>query len=231
MNEPRYVDGEYFRQHPSWHAEDSAWKARHVIRALERNHLAPRTVCEIGCGAGEVLKQLQQRMAPSCMFQGYEISPQAYRLCEPRANERLHFKLGDFLQDDTHFDLVLLLDLIEHLEDYLTFLRAVRDRGRYKMIHLPLDLSVQMLFRPARLLEIRRLAGHLHYFTEETALQSLRDTGYEIVDSFRTAVALEAAPRVLRTHVANIPRRVLSLFSERLASRFFGGYSLMVLAV
>lgn len=234
MSQSMYVDGTYLQQNPTWHVEHSAWKARHILRALARNKVRPQTVCEVGCGAGEVLRQLQSQWPsgdPACEFQGYEISPQAYRLCERKANEKLHFKLGNFLEDDARFDLLLLIDLIEHLEDYFAFLRAVKDRARYKLLHIPLDLSVQILLWPGALVQVRRAVGHLHYFTERTALQTLADVGYEVVDSVLVAATLETARRCLRTHLVNVPRRIVSLASARWAARLCGGYSLMVLAV
>ena len=55
-----YLDGGYLAKNPGWHVEESAWKATHILRMLKQNHLSPRTVCDVGCGAGEVLKQLQE---------------------------------------------------------------------------------------------------------------------------------------------------------------------------
>lgn len=231
MAEEIYSSGEYLTRNPTWHVEDSAWKAQQILRMLQRHSLVPRTVCEVGCGAGEVLRQLQSNMDPSCEFCGCDISPQAIALCRERANDRLQFHCGDFLKDDgACFDLLLLIDLIEHLEDYISFLRAVKPRSRYKILHIPLDLSVQAVLRPGKLPSIRRAAGHLHYFTRETALDSLRDAGYEIIDSFLTRVALESTHKQLRTRVCNTLRRFAGLFGEDAASRMFGGFSLLVLA-
>ena len=219
------------KENPTWHVEDSAWKAGQILRMLERNRVMPKTVCEVGCGAGEVLRQLQERMDRSCEFLGYEVSPQAFRLCQERANDRLHFKLQDFLQEEGNcFDLLLLIDVIEHLDDYLGFLRKVRSRSRYKILHIPLDLSVQSILRPSMLTELKRTKGHLHYFARETAMESLAQAGYEIVDYFLTPVALEAVHKTIKTHVANVPRRIASIVSRNLAARLFGGFSLMVLA-
>ncbi len=231
MTEELYITGAYADRNPTWHVEDSAWKARQVLRVLERNGVKPKTVCEVGCGAGELLRQLQEAMDRSCEFHGYEISPQAFQRCQERANERLHFKLQDFLQEkDAHFDLLLLIDVIEHLEDYFTFLRLVKPRAAYKVLHIPLDLSVQAVIRPGKLIHIRQAVGHLHYFTKETALRNLEDAGYKIVDRFLTGVALESSHKALKTHVANLPRRLVSTVCRGLASRLFGGFSLMVLA-
>jgi cyclopropane fatty-acyl-phospholipid synthase-like methyltransferase len=231
MSEELYTSGEYIGRNPTWHVEDSPWKARQVLRMLQRNRIEPRTVCEVGCGAGEVLRQLQDQIDRSCEFYGYDISPRASQLCQQRANDRLHFKLMDFLQEtDACFDLLLMIDFIEHLEDYYAFLRAVKPRSRYKILHIPLDLSVQAVLRPRKLPHIRHVSGHIHYFTKEMALHSLEDAGYEIVDCFLTRQAMESTHKTLKTHVGNSFRRLACLLHEDLASRVFGGFSLMVLA-
>src|ERR1700747_1878199 len=80
-----YVDGEYLAKNPGWHVEESAWKARQVVRALRRNDVAPKTICDVGCGAGEVLRQLQASLDSDCRFWGYDISPQAIYLAQARA--------------------------------------------------------------------------------------------------------------------------------------------------
>jgi type I restriction-modification system DNA methylase subunit len=41
---------------------------------------------EIGCGAGEILRQMQTHLSTRTTFHGYEISPQAFRLCKQKKN-------------------------------------------------------------------------------------------------------------------------------------------------
>ncbi len=84
--EEMYTSGEYLEKNPTWHVEESPWKAKQIMRLIRRNGIAPDTICEAGCGAGEVLNQLQGKMAATCSFWGYEISPQAFALSESRAN-------------------------------------------------------------------------------------------------------------------------------------------------
>jgi hypothetical protein len=75
----------------------------------------------------------------------------------------------------------------------------------------------------------RQQAGHLHYFTKETALATLRDTGYDVVDWFYTAGAI-ANPRSVKARLASWPRRLLSGINQDWVVRVLGGYSLLVLA-
>ena len=225
-----YHTGEYVEKNPTYCVEDSSWKADYIARMIERHKLQPRAVCEVGCGAGEVLKQLQLRLPSETPFHGNEISPHAFALCQKRENDRLRFYCADLLATETEaFDLLLCIDVCEHVADYLRFLRALRDKASYKIFHIPLDLSVQWLWRSAPIMREREQAGHLHYFTKETALATLSDTGYEILDWFYTPGAI-ANPRSLKAKLATRPRRLLSAINQDLVVRVLGGYSLLVLA-
>jgi SAM-dependent methyltransferase len=225
-----YKDGTYLERNRTWHVEESPFKVKYILSLLDRNHLAPQTITEVGCGAGEVLRLLQSKMSASCEFWGYDISPQAYELSRRRANDRLHFKVADFATEPAgSFDLMLVLDVIEHLEDYYSFLRQIRPRARHKLFHLPLDISAQAVVRKNGMMKRRLDHAHLHYFTRELALQVLLDTGYEIVDWLYAPRSNEIGPHLIQK-LFRLPRSAFYALSRGLAVRVLGGYSLMVLA-
>lgn len=226
-----YTSGEYFEKNPTWDVEDSPWKAKQILRIIGRNNIMPQTICEVGCGAGEILIQLQKNMSKEKEFWGYEISAQAFELCKKKNNERVHYKLADILEEkNVFFDLILLIDVIEHLEDYFAFLREIKHKSQYKILHIPLELSAQAIMRGSPIMNSRKLVCHLHYFTKETALQILEDVGYEILDYFYTASSIEAPLRSIKTYLARLPRRILFAIHKDFAVRLLGGRSLMVLA-
>ncbi len=225
----RYFDGAYLAHNPTWHAEHSATKARWIDEILRRNSLEPRTIAEIGCGSGEILVELRKRR-PEAQFTGFEISPQAFAICSPKAERGLDFREDDLLQSPSErFDLMLAIDVFEHVPDYLGFLRALRGRAEYKLFHIPLDLSAQALLRGTSYPILREQTGHLHYFHKYTALATLKDCGYEVVDWNYTRSSQELPGKSLRTKLANLPRRLLQTFSEDLSARLLGGYSLLAL--
>jgi 2-polyprenyl-3-methyl-5-hydroxy-6-metoxy-1,4-benzoquinol methylase len=185
----------------------------------------------VGCGAGETLRQLHDKMGEDTRFVGYEISPQAFDLCQARASKRISFRLADITQEESeHFDLILVMDVVEHLEDYFTFLREIRDRAEYKIFHFPLDLSVQTIARPRGLIRLREMYRHLHYFTKDLALTILEDTGYEIMDWFYTARSIDLPSDARSRRLARVPRRIAFAIHQDLAVRVLGGFSLLVLA-
>lgn len=227
----RYTEGQYLADNPTWHVEDSPWKAEHIFQMLVRNGLNPATVCEIGCGAGEVLAQLQNRLSQTCRFWGYDISPQAHQLALSRVNERLTFRQADFFAEAaTTFDLVLVVDLLEHLDDYYGFLRRLKPRGRHAIFHIPLDLSAYSVWRSYPILDLRTSVGHIHYFTKETALAALRETGYEIVDWFYPDQEMVLRGKSVRQKVLALLRHTMLRANADLAVRLLGGRSLLVLA-
>jgi cyclopropane fatty-acyl-phospholipid synthase-like methyltransferase len=225
-----YTDGTYLRNNPVWHADDSAWKAGHIATMLERHALAPQSVCEIGCGAGEILRALSTRLDGNTRFVGYEISSDAYQLCRDKANGRMQFHLANLLDEDECFDLVMAIDVFEHVEDYFAFLRKLRAKGRHKIFHIPLELSAQMVARGRPLLEARRSVGHLHHFSKETALATLEDCGYRVIDHSYTSGRTELGNLGWKTQLLKWPREALYRVNPDAAARVLGGYSLLVLA-
>lgn len=226
-----YENGTYLKNNPSWHAEDSAWKAKQIKRIINRNELNPSTICEIGCGAGEILNQLSEQLGEGIKYFGYEISPQAFELCKTKSKDNLTFFLEDLLQENNHtFDVVMAIDVFEHVEDYLGFLKRLKSKGTYKIFHIPLDLSVQTVLRSSPIIRIRQVFGHIHYFTKETALATLEDAGYEIMDYFYTGGSIELPNRSWKTNLMIIPRKLCFSISSDLAVRLLGGYSLLVVA-
>lgn len=230
MPENVFLSGEYLQKIPQWHTEDSAWKTKGVLQMLERNRLKPRTIGDIGCGAGEALRQLQLQMDPQCVFFGYDIAPQAIELSRSRENERLHFRLADLTKErDAHFDLLLILDVLEHQEDYFRFLRDIKRLAPYKIFHTVLDLSVQAVLRRDFLPRRRQELEDLHFFTKDTALQALRGENYEVLDWFYWPRSIYRASGIVGK-IRQWPRVLCFAFHKDFAVRLMGGYTLFVLA-
>jgi hypothetical protein len=169
---------------------------------------------------------LHDRLEPDRSV-GFEISPAAHELCLGRATAGLDFVLGDASGADERFDLMLLMDVIEHVEDPIGFLRRLRPRANRTILHIPLDLSVQSVLRRDRLMHARRSVGHLHYFTRETAVATVEDAGYAVRAAEITRVTVDLPVKSFKARVARLPRSVLP---PPFVARTLGGFSLLVTA-
>jgi hypothetical protein len=224
-----YKDGRYAASNPACGEENTGWKAKQVLRMIERAGLKPKTVCEIGCGSGGVIEYMHGVMGSPTEFTGYEPMPEAYAICSAKSRDGLTFRQGTADEIKEVSDLVLLLDVFEHVEDYMGFLRSLRRVGRQFIFHIPLDMTTQMIFRDEPIMRVRREVGHLHYFSKNTALATLRDTGYEVQDWFYSDVRGSARPS-FRRRLGSLPRRLLKAISPDFAVRLLGGNPMVVLA-
>jgi hypothetical protein len=224
-----YESGEYLKHNPDWHAGDSAMKAHWIAEILSRNNVSPAHIVEIGTGSGEILVNLKAKF-PAARLEGYDISPQAYAIAAPKASDGLTFHHADyFTAEDAAPDLLMAIDVFEHVDDYMGFLRLMQPRAPLKLFHIPLDLSVQGVLRGKPIVQSRQVIGHLHYFFKDTALAVLADCGYDVIDWNYTHGAETLPNRPLRTKISNVPRRILRRMNEDLGVRLMGGASMMVL--
>jgi cyclopropane fatty-acyl-phospholipid synthase-like methyltransferase len=221
-----YQTGEYLSKNQSWHTEDSAWKAEKIARILEDNGIAFSTAVEVGCGAGQVLLELSRRF-PRASFCGYDVSPDAQRFWSGMP-DYISLRHEDFLQTTDRFDVLLLVDVFEHVPDYMGFLDALRPRAARHVFHIPLELSAQGIISDVPM-KTRTSVGHLHYFSRTTALATLRDCGYHVIDWRYTNTALDRA-QSRKARALNVLRRPLFKIAPELTTRIFGGRGLAVLA-
>jgi hypothetical protein len=225
-----YTDGDYLKNNPTWDVEDAPWKANLIFRMMEKHQLNPTTICEVGCGCGEILRQLQMKMPASVRLTGYEISPHAYELCKERSNDRLSFCLKNYCDETNNScDIILLIDVIEHLEDYFSFLRDIKPKSPYKILHIPLEMFAIAVLYPRFLLGQRKNVGHLHHFSKETALQMLKDLGYEIIDYQYTMGYALSRHYGIKDTLLKIPRGLFYPVFPDFSVQLFGGCSLLVL--
>lgn len=226
-----YVDGGYLEHNPTWHEEHSLWKAKHIAEILTRNAVAPASLAEVGCGAGQILVELENALPSLNRLVGYEVSPQAFALCSGKTGGKISFVQQDVVRfpPPQPYEVVLAIDVFEHVDDYLGFVRGLDRVGRYKVFHIPLELSVSSMLRPAALHRARVEVGHIHYFTRQTALATIRDAGFNILDEKFTSISIDHAD-LLKTKLARLPRKMLAAFAPDFASRLLGGFSLLVLA-
>lgn len=227
-----YKDGQYLANNPSWHEQDSLKKAEWIDSLLKAKGLVPQSIAEVGCGMAGILRELS-RLHPSARVEGWDVSPQVVELTRSRNTPQVDVHLGNILQAGRTWDLLLAIDVLEHMENPAEFLRESRKICRHAMIHLPLDLSIQTVARGGPLLDRRRELGHVHLFTRELARALVEDNGWEIVQERYTGGALELPiignrAVAFKNRILRLPRRLAFAMSPHLAVRFLGGWSILL---
>lgn len=223
MDKGRYNDGSYLKQNENWHAEDSEWKYRQFKEYLTSSDF--KSVADIGCGAGVVLNLINNEFDGKELT-GYDISDNVEKFWEG-IDPKITFYNEDFFTfNEEQYDVIVSLDVLEHVENYYEFIKKIRGRGKHFIFHVPLDMFVLASLTNNYRRKKDEL-GHLHYYDKNTILEVFKDCGYKVKDykftkAYKVAKTGRAKKmRLLRT----IGEKILG---KDLNSRVLGGYSLIV---
>ena len=168
---------------------------------------------------------------PGSRLVGFDIASAAASFWPRHAAARIEFAVGDFFElTREDYDVILLLDVLEHLADPHSFLTRVRTRARHFVFHFPLDLSALSVLRETPLIHAREKVGHLHYYTKSLALALLGDCGFEVLDWRYTGAAFNAPQRKWRTRLASAARCLVYALNKDFGVRLLGGETLIVVA-
>ena len=222
-----YNNRTYLLNNPTWHEEDSFYKAKKIAELLKKSALTFQTVCEVGCGTGEILVQLSLQFPSIKKFTGFDISNDVFPIAKAKETDKVCFKLEDITNVNETFDLILVIDVIEHLENYFLFLDTISTKSKYTVFHIPLDMCMWSLFREQMLIESKNRIGHIHNFTEDFITNILEERGYRIIDKLYTEPSFKNIST--KQKVINNLRKLLFRINKRFCMKTLGGYSVMLL--
>ncbi|WP_243657434.1 methyltransferase domain-containing protein [Parafrankia sp. BMG5.11] len=155
---------------------------------------AAAAIIDVGCGAGAFLSAAKRAGLSAT---GLDVSEDAAVLCQQRGHEA---RAGDFLQTDglQAVDVITMWDVLEHLRDPASFLKAAAVRLRpggtfFAKVPTYGSVSIAIADRIPRLRQVLLGApDHVQYFTPRS-LRALFD-GSEL-----TVVELSELPGGIRT--------------------------------
>lgn len=228
LDTSRYQAGSY--RNPG----DGVHKAADIATFLASTSSLTSTVhtyADVGCGDGEVFTAMLPEMAKrgfkierAC---GYDIGPVPVGTVKLPAYASFH--QADFLKLSDDFDLISLIDVVEHVVDPISFVKAVSDRCRYLLLHIPLDDRLSVLLSEQWNFRLQSV-GHLSFWNPASALTMLTAAGVEPLLCSFTAGFRYPSGRVRRMQRLALPFRwFLWKLSPGLTARTIGGVSLAVL--
>lgn len=232
-----YGSGEYLSHNPTWGREDSYWKVKEVFKTIPDGFLEENipvggfSVADIGCGGGGVIGNFAQMLKEKGYnvgsAVGFDVTDTPLEMAR-KEWKGVEFVKGDISDSGRYFDIGLLIDVVEHVENPDEFVRCAASNCRYLVFHIPLDDNYN--FKVRRKYEyLVRTFGHIHYFNARSCLEFLKRTGVRVIASRYTPGFMLPSSRVhLPAKVAFVPRLIAYCVSKPLSARILGGYSLMV---
>jgi 2-polyprenyl-3-methyl-5-hydroxy-6-metoxy-1,4-benzoquinol methylase len=155
------------------------WVGERHISFLSRNLRPGARVLDLGCGRGVILGALADR---GFEVHGVEVSLEAARGADPRAEIRIAPRLADAGYPAAYFDEVVVWHVLEHLHDprgaLLEARRILRPGGRL-VVAVPNLSSLQARWAGAAWFHLD-LPRHLWHFPLASLRRLLVDSGFEI---------------------------------------------------
>lgn len=229
---------EYWVANPGYHLEDSDFKAASIAAALNEVEIPTSLqICDVGCGAGGVLHALTRLLANTDIgvdrAAGYDISESAIT----KGRElfpRIEFQVGSAADVPTGWDIILAMDVIEHLENYHDFLRDLRGKAALYVLHIPMEVNALKALHQTEFEEAVDKSGHIHCFCETTAIKTVESVGFVIAHRAWTDVDIQqqrkGAGRIgWKRHLVDGVRSAIFRVAPGFAVALLGGKSLLLL--
>jgi SAM-dependent methyltransferase len=161
----------------------SRWKWREMERLIRTASRTPRSILEFGCGSGEML-ELAGQAFPDAVLHGIDLSERMVAMAGARL-PRARLQAGGIERLESRserVDLVLAVDILEHLPDPARAMRALGLAGRDVALKIPLEKRVIRLgWRRQKPGPEHHIAGHLHFWTLGQSRSLIRQGGLRIV--------------------------------------------------
>lgn len=185
-NEDIYNDGTYIQNNPSLHSEDALYKFTYIQDLLQTylssNSKNEISILDIGGGCGKIGRfvcEFFQKQNIKISFTALDLSLEMLdiqRENNPHINQSLNTPLESL---EEHYDLILLIDVIEHISDYLSFTNLLKQKTSYIIFNIPIeknffDFAKNIYFKGQYYKWQEQTLGHLHFFSYCGAKKYLR---------------------------------------------------------
>jgi len=236
--ENKYINGDYIEYNPTWDIAHAPRKASELTKVMPLNVLQElfaqkRYVIEVGCGAGGVIYNFSKLLTGHGIRNipvGYDISPKAIEMANERYGDSVDFTCSKEITIKKNVAVILLVDVLEHLETPDIFLRSMTTISNYFLIRLPLDKSLWNIALN-KLPKLEKELGHIHYFTYQSAITFVNEQGLDVVSYYLTNNFNANYNRKTMTAKIMWPvRMITSTVSKKLSSLVWGGTSIVMLA-
>lgn len=179
---------EYLKLNKDLHDSESEEKIKNIFSILPKD-LKPKTILDVACGSGKILTAISKEMNPERSV-GIDISEKIIEIAKKNntnyISEWITYDIFDY--KDEVFDLLLAVDIVEHVEDDDRFLKKVSELGKNIVIKVPIEsnfINKMVTFlsggkiNPLR--DTEKHYGHMHHYSVRDFLELIRNSNLMIM--------------------------------------------------
>lgn len=167
------------------------WKLKYLEELIFRNKINNdiKNVVEIGCATGELINLFLQNKQLSKV--GIDISDKNIRAAK-EFHPHIKFTFEDYLtyfkEKQHEIDVVILSDILEHVEDDIQMTQDSGQYSKYVLINLPIEKVPEY---EGREYGINDVEGHLRAYSVKDGLKLVENAGLRVVDHIVKQYVLE----------------------------------------
>lgn len=223
---------EYIRRNPTMHLEQASLKAAQILGFLPE--LKITSLLDVACGAGGITEILVKNLSPKEAV-GLDISYEMIKVAKDLYKDSgIQWLCEDIFMfsPKQKYDLVLCIDILEHIPDDFGFLRKVSTLGRKVFLKIPMEDS----FLDAKIIKASRLRdpwkeseekyGHIHHYNEKQLLDMFRLSGLKILKESYIPLPRRS---LLFYEILRIIFLPIGWFSRKAMANFVGGFKVVLL--
>ncbi len=245
-----YLSDEFQRAH--LHIEtDSPWKVQKLVPFLDlfaqRDQSRSLVLLDVGGGSGLILRDLSGYLTTNY---GREVTQMALELSpgylelqkknNPGLKTVFHCSVESAPLKDKEVDLVLMIDVLEHLFDTKTSLRELRRIARYVLFKVPLERNLTVLLMDMLTGYKKKRAssegiGHVNFYSMESLKKEIEEyLGTVIAASYTDVFSylLDSRerrknlswPKIIYCHIARLCYKI----SPRITSLIFNDFMIVL---
>jgi SAM-dependent methyltransferase len=182
-----YSSGEYIELNPSLHNEDSFFKFSNIKDVLQKSGILEFNVkykiLDIGGGNGQVGKYFCDYLISKGIdfeFDALDLSEDMLKI--QKLNNQYISKTysGELDLVPGRYDIILLIDVIEHIEEYNGFLNKLNLKTSLVIFNIPIEKNIfdrlrNFYLRNSYYSEQYRTLGHVNFYSYSSSVQLLRN--------------------------------------------------------
>jgi len=222
---------EYWEKNPGMHIMDSQKKADEIIKMIKGKNI--KSILDVACGAGVITNIIKKHTKASIVV-GIDISNVAIsKAIEYSNGANINWIVKDIFnyKCDKKYDLIICMDVVEHIDNDIGFLRKLSELGTNIVIKVPIEKNtINNILRKFTKIdpwkEAEKRYGHIHHYSNLEFSEKLKLCRLYIEKE--GYIALPKRTRLL-FEIIRVIFLPLSLFSKKLVLSTIGGFKIYLL--
>ncbi len=223
---------EYIAKNPKLALDEAELKSKQIQKFL--GPIKVGSLLDVACGAGGITKIMDEQLE-SKRTVGLDISETMIKTAKRRdKGGKVTWICQDIFNYKTNhkFDLVLGIDIIEHIDNDLGILKKISTLGKKVLIKVPMEDSV-LDNKIIRRLGIRdpwkeseEKYGHINHYNERGLLKLFHDAGFRIIK--QGYIPLPKRSKVF-WEILRVMFLPIGWFSTKAMANWVGGFKIVLI--